>query len=279
MAPMDDIPTISRPAGAAQPMASPLQSSPPRRKRPRVSDPGQPVGPSPARLRAALTRADGGCQVPGDGRFCAGQLDFLTRPPAIGEEEDDLEEPGALRKPLVWTDLERLIRQRSFEKLGNAHSLLQIRENCASRQEILDTYATVGDYVLVTVVGLDTNIDENDKVVAVSDSMSKRTVFDVSIFPCFLEDGIEQHCIWSTGVLSASEVEEILLRELPEHEVICFVSQKRLKNIPEADILQVFSRRLGSGAALLGKLEFFPNLPLSGLRLRSARSMATDHEV
>eukprot|EP00747_Dinoflagellata_sp_TGD_P163235 gnl/TRDRNA2_/TRDRNA2_181694_c0_seq1.p1 gnl/TRDRNA2_/TRDRNA2_181694_c0~~gnl/TRDRNA2_/TRDRNA2_181694_c0_seq1.p1 ORF type:complete len:191 (-),score=43.84 gnl/TRDRNA2_/TRDRNA2_181694_c0_seq1:100-672(-) len=178
-----------------------------------------------------------------------------------------------LERPLTWEEVAAAVDQGNLDLLGGGRSAAQIDEYRSYKAEILKCWASVGDYMLVDVVGLlhDTRKDENGKKAAVMpEKLPNDLIWKHNPFNYFMEEGIEHHCIWSMRPLQAVDLEEVMYRERPDSEVLWFVNPPHLRSIPEVEHAHVITRQLPAGVEL-GKKETLAGELLRGRRLAAGR--------
>eukprot|EP00747_Dinoflagellata_sp_TGD_P182347 gnl/TRDRNA2_/TRDRNA2_36563_c0_seq1.p1 gnl/TRDRNA2_/TRDRNA2_36563_c0~~gnl/TRDRNA2_/TRDRNA2_36563_c0_seq1.p1 ORF type:complete len:258 (+),score=23.07 gnl/TRDRNA2_/TRDRNA2_36563_c0_seq1:66-776(+) len=169
--------------------------------------------------------------------------------------------------PLAWEEIYSWIERG---QVGVGRSAAQVQMYNAYKDELLKTYATVADFMLVEIFRFDTRTDENARKIALlPEKVPHGVVWKLNDFPYYLEDGIEHHCMWSMEPLTSDIIEEVLRIERPHHEVLWYVNPAQLRSIPELEHAQVLSR---NASGHLGRPEVLAGEPFRGRRVVSSPS-------
>lgn len=159
--------------------------------------------------------------------------------------------PGFCIETMPWAHLHALIQEGTEQSLGQlGRHPRDIAVYWDFRRQVLERYASMGDYVKITKLDYAPSTDADGRITAAQPPAEEggqpHITFRPNDFPYNFQQGVEHHNVWSTCPLTPEELQSVIESNRRGWECMHFVNPESLASIPAVWHAHVISRRAAS---------------------------------
>mmetsp|Transcript_37221 Transcript_37221/g.93563 ORF Transcript_37221/g.93563 Transcript_37221/m.93563 type:complete len:166 (+) Transcript_37221:60-557(+) len=155
--------------------------------------------------------------------------------------------PGVVDHAFSWEEVRAATEDGSEAALATLGRFqADIDRYRAFKATVLESYASMEDYVRVTIFGYQAIAADNRMCASKERGPGERElIWRRNDFPYALQEGIHHDVIWCRTALSAQEIDEACRERYPDCECATFVNPAALASIPSLWHAHVMWRKRG----------------------------------